>query len=384
MIKLSKKILNKFPWRFQAYFGYRPKGQKTIRNYFKKESTPNFNDEFYKKELFEGDISLNEAITLNSRKHLNYTEISKKPFDECLIFGLKKARYIQHVWVPTFIASNNYLLIDASKDPKKGRALHPIFSLNDVGDSIKIRGKSLVLCNDGCHDGYFHWVARMLTKLWAIEKNGFSINNFDWVIVNGPEMQFKSSTLKDFGIPQDKIIYTEAEQLYKFDFMIGVNNIRYHKEGINFMREKYLTKKNIEVDRKVYLSRQKAKHRKIIEEDKLIRYLEKKGYEIIDFADYSVVEQAEIMASTKELITIHGAGLANLIFASPKMKLLEILEDTFVNVNYWFYSNLMDVNYYYYLGKAVKSEYSKKINRSGFDDIELEEEFYERLNEFLS
>ena len=134
----------------------------------------------------------------------------------------------------------------------------------------------------------------------------------------------------------------------------------------------------------MYLSRQKAKHRKILEEDKLISYLEKKGYEIIDFADYSVVEQAEIMASTKELITIHGAGLANLIFASPKMKLLEILEDTFVNVNYWFYSNLMDVNYHYYLGKAVKSEYSKKINRSGFDDIELGDDFYDEIDEFTS
>ena len=384
MSLLSKNITDKLPWRFQAFIGYRPKGQKSIRNYFKKESTPNLNKEFYKKVLPDGEIHLNPAVSLHDYEHKHYKEIIKKPFDECLIFGLKKARYIQHVWVPTFIASNNYLLIDANKDPKKGRELHPIFSLNNVGDSIKISGKSLVLCNDGCHDGYFHWVARMLPKLWAIEKNGFSINNFDWVIVNGPEMQFKSSTLKDFGIPQDKIVYTEAEQLYRFDFMIGVNNIRYHKEGINFMREKYLAKKNIEVDRKVYLSRQKAKHRKILEEDKLISYLEKKGYEIIDFADYSVVEQAEIMASTKELITIHGAGLANLIFASPKMKLLEILEDTFVNVNYWFYSNLMDVNYHYYLGKAVKSEYSKKINRSGFDDIELGDDFYDEIDEFTS
>lgn len=378
-----KNLTDKLPWRLQAYLGYRPKGQKTIRNYFKKESTPNLNEEFYKKVLPNGEIYLNPAVSLHDYEHPHYKELTKKSFDECLIFGLKKAKYIQHVWVPTFISSNNYLLTDANKDPKKGRELHPIFSLNDVGNSIKIGGKSLVLCNDGCHNGYFHWIARMLPKLWVVEKQGFDINDFDHFVINGPEMNFKSITLQDFGIPKDKIIYTEPDQLYSFEFLIGVNNIRYHKEGIEFMRSKYLTK-TVQQDRKIYLSRQKAKHRKIIGEDKLIILLKSKGFEIIDFVDFSIQEQAEIMASTKELITIHGAGLANLIFANPKMKLLEILEDTFVNVNYWFYSNIMEIDYHYYLGDAIQTEYSKSKSRYGYDNIKIGEDFYERLNQFLN
>lgn len=383
MSLFSKKITDKLPWRFQAYFGYRPKGQTSIRNYFKKESAPNLKEEFYKKVLPEGDIPLKSAISLHDYEHDHYTEITRKPYDECLIFGLKNAKYIQHIWVPTYISSDNRLITDGNRDPAKGREIHPVFSLKDIGEPIRVKGKSLVLCNDGCHNGYFHWIARMLPKLWVLEKYGINISDFDHIVVNGPKMKFKSVTLEDFGIPKDKLIYTNSEQLYSFDFMVGVNNIRYHKEGIDFMREKYLTSE-VKQDRKVYLSRRKAQHRKIIGEESLIALLKSKGYEIIDFADYSIKEQAQIMASTKELITIHGAGLANLIFANPKMKLLEILEDTFVNVNYWFYSNLMKVDYHYYLGKAVQTEYSQKRNRFGYDDIELGNDFYDRLNQFLS
>ena len=381
---ISKKISDKLPWRTQTILGYRPKSCITIRKYFKKESIPNLEGEFYKKMLFEGEISLNPAKAFNDVEHNNFNEVTKKTYDECLVLGLVNARYIQHTWVPTYIASNNVLISDANMDPKKGRVLHPIFTKQDVGNPILLIGKSLVLCNDGCHNGYFHWIARMLPKLWVLRANNMSIEDFDHIVVNGPEIGFKVSTLADFGIPKEKIIYTEEEQLYKFEFMLGVNNIRYHKEGIDFMREKYLSPSPKKVDRKVYLSRQKAKHRKIIGEENLIALLKRKGFEILDFADYTIAEQAEIMATTKELITIHGAGLANLIFANPEMRLLEILEDTFVNVNYWFYSNIMDVDYHYYLGKSVQTEYSKEKKRFGYDDIELSDDFYERLKLFLN
>lgn len=383
MISFRHSLLNHLPWRIQSFLGFRPKSSLTIKDYFKKESQPNLTKEFYKSVLPSTSIALKKAIPFTQKTHRHYEEINLKEVDEVLFFGLKNAKYIQHIWVPTFITKDNQVLSDANKDPKKGRSLHPIFTIQDMGLPQKITGKSLVLCTDGCHNGYFHWICRLLPKLWVLEKENIHIKDFDYIVVNGPEMKFKSETLSLLGIAKDKIIYTEPEKLYEFEYLLGISNIRYHQEGISFMRNKLLSTPVSEGHRKIYVTRKKANHRKIINEKRLIDLLQSKGFEIIDFADYSIPEQAKIVSETKILITIHGAGLANLIFASPKMKLIEILEDTFVNVNYWFYSNLMNVQYHYYTGKAIPSEYSKTKNRYGYDDIQLSDDFYRQVKIFL-
>jgi len=387
MFPLLKKIINKIPWRFQPYFGYRPKSEVSIVDFFKNETFPSLKKEFYKKIFDKEVISHIEPKCYNEIIHENYNNQKPKALDDCFVFGLKNSSYIQHSWIPSYITSNNLLLSEASYDPKKGRYVKPIFSLKDVGEPIRLNGKSLVLCEIGCHNGYYHWLAQLIPKLLILEKYGLSILDFDHIIVNGPSMKFKESTLNELNIPKEKIIYTEAEQLYKFEFMVGVSGIVYHKEGIDFIRKNFLRKGVISAPRKIYLSRAKSNHRKIVEEDKLIEMLRLNGFETICFEDYSVKEQAEIMSSAKVIVTAHGAGLTNLIFASPKVKVFEILEDNFVNTNFWLWSGIMNLDYHCYVGKAIKNKSfgkNESPSRPGFDDILLGDHFYKVFGEFIN
>ena len=382
-----KKIIDKIPWRFQSYFGYRPKSEISLIKFFKKETTPNLKNEFYQKVLNKETIHCVKLKCHNEIIHENYKDKKTKISDECFVFGLINSSYIQHSWIPSYITSNNFLLSEPSFDPKKGRKVKPIFSIKDVGDPVRMKGKSLVLGEIGCHNGYYHWLCQLLPKLMVLEKYGLSILDFDHIVVNGPSLKFKERTLNDLNIPKEKIFYTEAEQLYKFDFMIGVSGVVYHKEGIDFMRGNYLGKRIIDKFRKVYISRAKSNHRQIIGENKLIDILSLNGFEIICFEDYSVKQQAELVAEAKVIITAHGAGLSNLIFASPGIKVFEILEGKFVNTNFWLWSNIMDLDYNCYVGKSIKSKSFKKgeiSGRPGFDDIGLDDHFYKKLNGFIS
>jgi hypothetical protein len=379
-------ILDKLPWRLQSYLGYRPIKSITAREYFGNQySSPNLQSEFITKVLPGGKINLKPAISLNDFEHKHFTEITEKPYDECLFFSLNNAKFVQHNLLPTVIDCKNRMISDANKDPKKGRKLHPIFTVAKLNKPKKLDGKVLLLSTDGGHNGYFHWMCRILPKLWVLEQFNISINQFDYILVNAGDFKFKHVSFEEFNIPKEKIIYTENEEVFHCNQLFIINNIRYHIEGIEFLKNRFLNDSNssIETFDKIYISRKKALHRKIINEDKLISFLNDKGFKTINLEDYSLQEQAFLINNCKFLISIHGAGLSNLIFGTKDLTIVEIIEDTFVNVNYWFYSNIIGIKYYYYIGKAIQTEYSKTKNRFGYDDIELNDDFYSKLDTLI-
>lgn len=75
----------------------------------------------------------------------------------------------------------------------------------------------------------------------------------------------------------------------------------------------------------VYVSRVKARGRRVINEAEVIEVMRGFGAEILCFEDFDFLEQARIMAQTKILVSIHGAGLTNMMFMPEGGKVVEIL-----------------------------------------------------------
>lgn len=78
---------------------------------------------------------------------------------------------------------------------------------------------------------------------------------------------------------------------------------------------------------KIYITRKKAKYRKVENEQEVIDYLTPKGFSVIDFDDLSFWEQVALMKGVKEFVSIHGAGMANLVFAQPQIKIIELMHE---------------------------------------------------------
>jgi capsular polysaccharide biosynthesis protein len=79
--------------------------------------------------------------------------------------------------------------------------------------------------------------------------------------------------------------------------------------------------------RKIYISRKKAQHRRVINEPELEKLLNLKyGFEIICLEDYSVEEQYQIIHSSRMIIAVHGPSLTNLI-GSEKPIVIELLNN---------------------------------------------------------
>ena len=103
---------------------------------------------------------------------------------------------------------------------------------------------------------------------------------------------------------------------------------------LDFLREKFLGKKNEnKFPRKFYIDRSDSKSnhrhlRKILNEEEVKNFLKKRGFSILTLSDLSFIDQTKLFYNASEIVGLHGAGFANLIFCKPGTKILELKSDT--------------------------------------------------------
>ena len=158
----------------------------------------------------------------------------------------------------------------------------------------------------------------------------------------------------------DDIIYLPRKSfikcptLYYSDFP-GPSD--YHQKDLLLdLKKKILPKEKGRPSRRVYISRKKARFRTVTNETEIIPILKKFNFEIVYSEDLSPQKQLELFSNTEYLISIHGAGLTNVIFMRPNTTLLELRKDTLGFVNGKLESNRL-YNTYYHICDNTKMKY---------------------------
>jgi len=94
---------------------------------------------------------------------------------------------------------------------------------------------------------------------------------------------------------------------------------------LKFFLEQILTNIKVpEFKSKIYIRREDANYRKILNEADLITILRKKGFEIINPQHYNILEQMKIFSNAKVIISPHGSNMSNIIFCQKNTKIVEI------------------------------------------------------------
>jgi len=105
---------------------------------------------------------------------------------------------------------------------------------------------------------------------------------------------------------------------------------------------------------RIYASRKKARARKISNESEVSELLTSKGFQEVHFEDISFFEQVAIMSKATHLVSIHGAGLTNMIFMPRNGYVMEfyrqfVSQDEFHSKSYWRLAGTVGLNYLYQL-----------------------------------
>jgi len=201
--------------------------------------------------------------------------------------------------------------------------------------------------------GYYHWMTEVAPKFVLfneIVRNG--------VILLPPDPpKFMLDSLELCGL--EKFTIMKGNSYVEEMVLIG-NGISGHPDpDIIFKFRNFLINKvpsSGKVYEKVYISRRNAERRKVINDPEVIEYLRKEQFVCLDLENTSLSEQVDIFRSCKILISIHGAGLSNMMFMNEKGSVIEIYprnDDSVTNPNPCFLtlSNSMKLSHYYLLSE---------------------------------
>lgn len=369
-------IADILPWRIQSILGYRPK--KVIHNlldYYKRHSSPEMGKEFLTIVKVGTPKKLKLPYFTNKRSfnHENYIN-NQTLYPNNIQFGsLFQARVYQKNFQPEIINSNNILFNTYTNDLRRKIKHNQILSEKNVGKAKNIKGKAFLLASSGAHNGYYHWLMDSLTKFYVLEKHNISLDDFDCIIASGPKSKYKLETLKTFNIPEEKVYFIEEGQHLQTDYLMFVDTVRYHNEGTDFLKKRFGVDKVVDRTKRIFISREAAGFRNILNQEKLEHFVKKYGFETVILEQLSVTEQARIMAESAFIISPHGAGLANIAFCHPKTVLFELKPDEYANINYWYHSNCLDLDYYSYVSL---SKQNKDQVRPNTKDILFEEDLF--------
>ncbi len=274
--------------------------------------------------------------------------------------------YTSVVW-----SEDNHLLADVSTGN-----VPFLFALDKLPPLHKIDGTVAFISTLG-GDTYYHSWVDILPRFELLHRSGMDLEKIDKFVINNYKHPFQKHLIQALNIPEDKLI-TSIEYPHIQAHRLIVPSVTSSTEKwfgpfiegppkwvCEFLRQKFLPLIDFQGSKtpeKIYISRQKAKVRRLVNEEEVIALLEPLGFKTVILESLSVSEQISLMAGAKMIVAPHGAGLTNTIFCQPETQLIEIFSPRYVPDCYWIISNQVGLDYYYLIGEEVENYYLKHPN----------------------
>ena len=210
--------------------------------------------------------------------------------------------------------------------------------------------------------GYCHWISDSLPRLYVMREQ---LTNYTILLPENHNMPHILNTLHVFGI-KDVVFFSMNQHVFvpKLDLPThsstsGNPRPKLYRDFRQFLLEKCKDKLNFKLGDKIYVSRAKSQRRHISNEAEVLELVQKNGFKVIYFEDYTFFEQMSLMYHTKYFISIHGAGFTNITFMQAKTKALELrLENDSNNNIYYALATALQIEYWYQCCANSEKNYS--------------------------
>lgn len=193
----------------------------------------------------------------------------------------------------------------------------------------KLHGRAAIL-NNYVANNFYHWMLEVGPKLTALDLAGIEVDHY----VLDCHLPYQRRILQLLGVDLTRVIQPHCQSHLLADEIVWFNMpttgvVQQYASAIlkqlanNTPRE---SSRN-----RIYISRRDAVHRRLQNEREVERELGKLGVTSVCMSDLSIDEQIELFRDASLIVTIHGAALANLIFANPHLKIVEIVPESRMN-----------------------------------------------------
>ena len=229
---------------------------------------------------------------------------------------------------------------------------------------------------------YAFWINSYLPRLIELieSKKSFKLLYPEhWDNIPYVKLVLDELKIEVIRVPKDHQVFAKKlllPQTRKWTSSFEAKRIQSVRELLMNIAQEKLT--NAKFPQKIYLTRKNRGNRCAENEAEVMQLLAKEGFEAIAFEDYSIWEQIKMMSESTHFISIHGAGLTNLIFLKEGAKVLELVNRQYAQKEYtfpfWKLAQTVNIQYAIQLCDAVNQRGNLGYGKG---DDELHE------NEFL-
>ncbi len=231
----------------------------------------------------------------------------------------------------------------------------------------------------GGDENYCHWINRYLMRLSLIE-NAPELKKLP-LLVNENLHKFQREFFDILDIKEDRLIKAPANSMIECEDLIVPVNVRGTygiKPACEWLREKVAKHFVPQTGRRIYVSREDVSGRNMHNEKEVLEILDKYKFERVIPGNLSIVDQIKTFSEASVIVGPHGAGLANLVFATQGAFVVE-LSDIIMSYMHDFkeisesiplrYNNLMSNQVRTYPGKFIHDFHDYIVDVKALDSI---------------
>lgn len=223
-------------------------------------------------------------------------------------------------------------------------------------------------------EGYAHWILDALPRLSLLRY----ATPHAKIIVSNLTTSWQRDSLSRLGIDLSDLVVLDHRHV-QLEFLHLPSYIgqpgRIHPFAVSWLRKHFLEgEPTAEPGRRLYLTRSSGR-RRVLNEEELGPVLNRFGFEIINPGTLSFQQQIDLFSRAAAIVSPHGAGLTNCVFAPKTCRVFELFARTCVRPMYYQLSNMIGQTYWYLVAGESKSTAQTD---SGFDDIRVDPHEFEQ------
>ena len=238
-------------------------------------------------------------------------------------------------------------------------------------------------------NGYFHWILEVLPKLLLILKAGIKFSEIDAFLIrqNSPQlMEF----MNHLGIPSEKIFLWQenshliakrlifTSSLENYDYTVSPNSILIEPWVSRELHKHYALPCQKEKSRRIYIDREGALIRKVINNTEVKALLSEYGFEFCKLEKMSLQEKQELFSCAEIIVGPAGAGFTNLVFCNENAKVLILYQKNFEPDSFWSLCNNNKLHHFHLVCESSQPFFPSKFSNT------LNEDFLININELKS
>ncbi len=218
-------------------------------------------------------------------------------------------------------------------------------------------------------DAYFHWLFDLLPRLLMLEKAGTKPEK----IYLQNRYRFQRETLELLGMArkEDIINCDEFPLLSASTLIVPCHEVMDGREFpawvINFIRDSFMAhvpKNEGTTKNRLYISRADALFRRVLNELEILPVLDEYGFTVVKLEKLSFLEQIALFRDAEAVVLPHGSGLANLVFCSKGIPVIELLPTQVLDHGYRL-SMAVGLDYFFLNAQAGNSKTCEGTSHSG-------------------